>query len=196
MSHATPPGIPSSSDPFNLGAGSPDRPETSDHVMHAVCVAIRGHGVLITGPSGTGKSELALGLLDRGHRLVADDAVRLQHGPDAALLAQCPTRLRGLLEVRGLGIIDLAAVLGDEVVCHEAPVSLEVKLHHPTPEEWAAWNRLDGRWDQHSILGVSVPRLGLPVAAGRNTPLLVETALAAALSAPSDRTAEFKQKEL
>ena len=195
MSHATPPVPPPSSDSFGRGAEAAERPET-DYVLHAVCVAIHGHGVLITGPSGTGKSELALGLLDRGHRLVADDAVRLRHGPDGALLAQCPARLRGLLEVRGLGIIEMAAVLGEKVVCHQAPVSLEVKLHRPTTGEWAAWNRLNGQWDQHSILGVSVPRLELPVAAGRNMPLLVETGLAIALNGASDRTAECKQKEL
>ena len=196
MSHAPPPTTPPSSDSFSRGADASGRSETSDYVLHAVCVAVRGYGVLITGPSGTGKSELALGLLDRGHRLVADDAVRLRHGPGGGLLAQCPTRLQGLLEVRGLGIIDLATVLGGEVLCREAAVALEVKLHHPTSGEWAAWNRLDGRWDQHSILGVPVPRLALPVAAGRNTPLLVETALATVLSAAPDRTAEFKQKEL
>lgn len=170
--------------------------DATERVLHGGCVALHGQGVLITGDSGIGKSELALGLLDRGHRLVADDAVRLRCGPGNTLLAQCPPRLRGLLEVRGLGILDIRALRGADAIDGESPVALEVWLCRPSSRDWAAWDRLQGRWDERVLLGRSVPRLQLPVADGRNLPLIVETALALAKNRNAPQRAMLDQKEL
>lgn len=92
--------------------------------LHGTCVARRGRGVLILGPSGSGKSDLALRLLDRGWDLVADDQVRVWPGPDGELIAGAPETLAGLLEIRGVGIVDVGAA-------GPVPVDLAITLVEP-----------------------------------------------------------------
>lgn len=129
-------------------------------------------GLLLTGPSGSGKSEAALGLMDRGHALVADDAVTVTATPDG-LRGQAPAELQGRLEVRGLGIQKAATLAGGEAVHSNGPVHLEVALD-PAPD-WAAWPRLDPAVGTATLAGHSLPRLTLPVSPGRPLPMLLET---------------------
>lgn len=136
-----------------------------------------GSGVLIQGESGSGKSELALGMLDRGHRLVADDAVELRVEPDGRVFGHCPQALRGLLEVRGLGIIDVAALFGPDALTPSTEVDIVIRLLFPDPDDWNRWPRLHGRWQQQALLGRPRPCLLLPGAPGRSMPLLLETAV-------------------
>lgn len=151
----------------------------SDQTVPGVLVRVYAAGVLITGESGSGKSELALGLMNRGHRLVADDAVtirRTEHG----LVGRCPEGLAGRIEIRGLGILTVKALYTDQRTIPEAAITLEIQLIRPeTGADWAAWPRLHGHWGTATYLGRRLPRLTLPTDGRRPLPLLVETAVRA-----------------
>ncbi|MEX0731548.1 MAG: hypothetical protein WED00_19525 [Aquisalimonadaceae bacterium] len=152
---------------------------TPDQTIPGVLVRVHDVGVLITGESGCGKSELALGLLDRGHALVADDAVHIRQTPDG-LVGRSPRDLEGRMEVRGLGILSIKALFGDDRMVRETGITLEIHLLRPeTGVGWAAWPRLDGHWQTATILGWPLPRLTLPAGNGRPLPLLVEIAVQA-----------------
>lgn len=142
-----------------------------------VLLRVQDTGLLLQGESGSGKSELALGLLDRGHQLVADDAVELDASPDGHVIGYCPQELHGLLEVRGLGIVDVARVFGPAALATYASVQLIVRLVIPDAGEWEQWPRLHGRWSHATLLGHPRPRLDLPTGPGRPMPLLLETAV-------------------
>lgn len=137
---------------------------------------IAGRGILLSGESGSGKTDAVLGLLDRGHALIADDAVEL-HLHDARLLGRCPERLRGLLAVRGVGIVDVRALFGAASLRAEHAIDLEIALEQRPP----AADALTVERDVRTIMGAAVPRLRLPVGNGRNLPLLLETAARAQL---------------
>lgn len=133
-------------------------------------VAIDGQGVLIQGEAGTGKSEAALGLLDRGHRLVADDAVRVTGGAGATPRGEAPPLLAGRLAVRGLGVLDVARLFGTAAVAASAPVTLVIRLAESNDA-----NPLHGAWTRTDLLGASLPAITLRPA--RALPLLIEIAL-------------------
>jgi serine kinase of HPr protein (carbohydrate metabolism regulator) len=138
----------------------------SSETLHASCVAIGEHAVLIEGPSGSGKSDLALRLIDRGGRLVSDDyTVLVRKG--GALLAQAPETIRGRIEVRGIGIVEMATV--DRI-----PVALIVSL----VEQVDRMPALDG---ERIIAGVRLPELPL-VALEASAPIKVELALKRAIA--------------
>lgn len=142
--------------------------------MHGVFMDILGMGVLIMGDSGLGKSELGLELISRGHGLVADDAVDfLKLGPDY-IEGRCPPILRDLLEVRGLGLLDIRTIFGETAVRRRMKLRLIVQLVR----------RTDGEFERLPIESQFIPVLGLPirsvkiqVAAGRNLAVLVEAAV-------------------
>ncbi|MEN9930323.1 MAG: hypothetical protein RL604_570 [Pseudomonadota bacterium] len=142
--------------------------------MHGVFMDILGMGVLITGDSGLGKSELGLELISRGHGLVADDAVDFARlGPDY-IEGRCPPILRDLLEVRGLGLLDIRTIFGETAVRRRMKLRLIVQLVR----------RNDGEFERLPIDGQSIDVLGFPirsvkiqVAAGRNLAVLVEAAV-------------------
>jgi HPr kinase/phosphorylase len=144
--------------------------------LHGVYLEVMGVGIFITGESGSGKSEVALELLSRGHRLIADDAVEFSRtGPDV-LIGRCPRMLRDFLEVRGLGILNVRAMFGDTAVRPEKTLRLIVHLQPLTAERMARVDRLQAEQKTRTILDVDIPEVVLYVAPGRNLAVLVEAA--------------------
>lgn len=145
-------------------------------VVHGVFLEVHGMGVLLTGDSGSGKSELALELVTRGHRLIADDAPEFSRiGPDI-VRGCCPEALRDFIEVRGLGILNIRAMYGDSAVKLSKDLRLIIHLQRLADEEMQQLDRLQGSYHLHTILDVEVPEVTLPVAPGRNLAVLVEAA--------------------
>jgi HPr kinase/phosphorylase len=134
-------------------------------------------GVLIKGDAAVGKSELALELITRGHRLVADDAVELRHVAPETLEGTCPALLRDFLEVRGLGLLNIRYLFGETAVKVKKNLKLIVELFKPSAEEMGQLNRLDMEASRENMIGVEVPVVRIPVAAGRNLAVLVEVAV-------------------
>jgi HPr kinase/phosphorylase len=144
--------------------------------LHGVFMEIFSLGLLITGDPSVGKSELALELVARGHRLVADDApVFARTSPDT-LNGRCPDVLRDFLEVRGLGILNIRAMFGDSAIKQNRTLRLILKLVPMTEEQMHRIDRLHGARATQTILGVEVPEITLPVAPGRNLAVLAEAA--------------------
>jgi len=142
---------------------------------HGVLLAAYGLGVLIEGESGIGKSECALDLIMRGHRLIADDVVEVRRTGPEELLGSAPEMLRELMEIRGLGIINIRELLGVAATSDPKPIGLSIRLEH-----WhkaGAVERLGIDERTIEILGVHVPHVLLPVSPGRNLSTLIETAL-------------------
>jgi HPr kinase/phosphorylase len=144
--------------------------------VHGVYMEVMGTGVLITGESGIGKSEIALELMSRNHRLIADDAVEfIRVGPDV-LVGQCPQTLSHYLEVRGLGILDVRMMFGETAVRHKKKLHLIVRLEQLAKEDMAKIDRLQAQQSMRAILDVPIPEVVLFVAPGRNLAVLVEAA--------------------
>ena len=148
--------------------------------VHGVMVNIQGIGVLISGRSGVGKSELALELLARGHRLVADDAVELLRPlPDShpeLIIGRCPPLLQDFLEVRGLGILDVARMYGRQAVLRRQRLDLIITLRQAADAKPDYVERLEGLRSQRDVLGCRLPQISLPVAVGHNLGTLAEAA--------------------
>ena len=142
--------------------------------VHGVFMDVLGLGVLITGESGLGKSELALELISRGHGLVADDAVELSRTAPNFVEGQCPPLLQNLLEVRGLGLLDIRTIFGETSVRRKMKIKLIVHLVRMTPDNF---ERLPTQDEHQDILGIPIRRVMLQVAAGRNLAVLVEAAV-------------------
>lgn len=143
-------------------------------LLHAVLLDILGLGVLIVGESGIGKSECALDLVMRGHRLVGDDAVEIRRRAESVLIGTCPDLTRYHMEIRGLGVISVEDLFGVSSTRSSKRVELVVQL-----ERWDAgrqYERLGLDTEQYEILGIRVPLVRMPVAPGRNTANLVEVA--------------------
>ena len=145
--------------------------------LHGVFMEVTQLGVLLTGASGVGKSELALELLNRGHRLIADDAPEFSRSPSAAIEGRCPQVLRDFLEVRGLGVINVRTMFGDMAVISRSELNIILQLQAMSGESLAKVDRLHASRDTVVVLEKEVPRITLPVAPGRNMATLVETAL-------------------
>ena len=143
--------------------------------MHGVLVEVFGVGILLTGDSGVGKSETALELIERGHRLVADDIVELRCVNGNTLLGKGANKIISHhMEIRGLGIINIEQLYGVGAILEQKEVQLVVKL-----EEWdtnKVYDRLGTNQKTIELLGVNVPILEIPVKPGRNIPIIVETA--------------------
>lgn len=145
--------------------------------VHGVFMEVLGTGVLFTGDAGAGKSELALELVTRGHRLVADDVVELKHVAPDTLEGSCPTLIRDFLEVRGLGILNIRFLFGETAVKLQKNLKLIVELVRPEDVGEAGLNRIDMVASSETILDVVIPKVRIPVAAGRNLAVLVEVAV-------------------
>lgn len=142
--------------------------------MHGVMMEVNGMGVMLTGEPAVGKSELAIELLTRGHRLVADDVVDLYKVAPDTLSAECPPMLQDFLEVRGLGVLNVRMLFGEMAIKQKK--NLKLIVHLKPFDETADQHRLDMPESSEVILGVIVPKVHIPVAAGRNLAVLVEVA--------------------
>ena len=145
--------------------------------MHGVFMEVMGTGVLIVGESSIGKSELALELLTRGHRLIADDAPEFSRIAPDTLNGRCPEMLRDFLEVRGLGVLNVRAMFGDSSIKENRNLRLIIVLQDISDENIDRIDRLRGSRRVRTILGVNVPEVTLPVGPGRNLSVLVESAV-------------------
>jgi HPr kinase/phosphorylase len=169
-------------------SSSPSSEETIQHLryflgnylaekltLHGVFMEVMGTGVLITGVSSIGKSELALELLTRGHRLIADDAAEFARIAPDVLNGTCPEMLRDFIEVRGLGILNVRAMFGASAIKQSRNLRLIIVLQEMS--EAAAMDRLRGSRRMRTIMEVEIPEITLPVGPGRNLAVLVETAV-------------------
>jgi HPr kinase/phosphorylase len=146
-------------------------------IIHGVFMEVMGSGVLLTGESGIGKSELALDLISRGHRLIADDAPEFSKIAPDIINGTCPDLLREFLEVRGLGILNIRAIFGDSAIKTNKYLRLVIALENMTDEQLHHVDRLRGSKRSRKILGINIPEVTLPVAPGRNLAIAVETAV-------------------
>lgn len=142
--------------------------------MHGVLVEVYGEGILILGESGVGKSETALELVKRGHRLIADDLVEIRRVSDTTLLGAAPENIRHLIEIRGIGIVDVKHLFGMGAVKMQENINLVIKLE--LWKEGKMYDRLGLEDHFTDILGISVPSLVIPVRPGRNLAIIVEVA--------------------
>ncbi|HSB71372.1 MAG TPA: hypothetical protein VLT62_18760 [Candidatus Methylomirabilis sp.] len=142
--------------------------------LHGDLVDVYGIGVLLLGESGTGKSECALDLVTRGHRLVADDVVEVVKDGEWILIGRGPARIRHLMEIRGLGIFSVRDLFGVAAIRYRKRIELVVMLEPWRPEE--EYDRLGLDELTYPILDVAIPMLRIPVSAGRNIAILVEVA--------------------
>uniref|UniRef100_UPI00311D85D9 HPr(Ser) kinase/phosphatase n=1 Tax=Thauera sp. SDU_THAU2 TaxID=3136633 RepID=UPI00311D85D9 len=144
--------------------------------LHGVFMDVLGVGVLITGDSGAGKSELALELISRGHGLVADDVVEFARIAPTVLEGRCPPMLQDFIEVRGLGILNIRTIFGETACRRKMRLRLVCHLERRQPGDGDP-SRLPVQQEVKDILGVKVTRVVLPVAAGRNLAVLLEAAV-------------------
>ena len=144
---------------------------------HGVLLDVLGMGVLITGESGVGKSELALELISRGSGLVADDVVELYHIAPETLEGRSPELLKDFLEVRGLGMLNIRTIFGETAVRTKKNLKLIVQMEKPVGGVIPGLERLPLNASSEDIMGISVRKVVLPVAAGRNLAVLAEAAV-------------------
>ena len=141
--------------------------------MHGVLIDVLGVGVLLVGKSGMGKSECALDLVMRGHRLVADDLIRIEKGRDGSVSCFGPDLGRHHMEIRGLGLINIEKLFGITATKHREQIELVIEL--VTPEECTD-DRVGLKDETYTILDVAVPYKRVPVSSGRNLTPIVEVA--------------------
>ncbi|WP_018869831.1 HPr(Ser) kinase/phosphatase [Thioalkalivibrio sp. ALgr3] len=146
-------------------------------VRHGVFMEILGIGVLISGASSVGKSEVALELISRGHRLIADDAPEFARIAPDIVRGHCPALLQDLLEVRGLGVLNIRAMYGDSAIKGGKYLRLIIDLRDHNEPSPVPDDRLNGRRGESEILGLRIPLISLPVAPGRNIAVMIEAAV-------------------
>ena len=165
---------------------------------HGVFMDVLGLGVLVTGESGVGKSELGLELISRGHGLVADDVVEISRIAANTLEGRCPAMLQDYIEVRGLGLLNIRTIFGETAVRRKMKLRLITHLERPVPGGGRdPTERLPLAELSEEILGITVPKVTIPVAAGRNLAVLVEAAVRNAILKLRgiDTTAEFLARQ-
>ena len=141
---------------------------------HGVLVEVYGEGILLKGDSGVGKSEAAVELLKRGHRLVADDAVDIKKVSNKTLVGSSPELIRYFMELRGIGIIDVRRIFGTGAVKPTEKIDLIINLHKW--EEGKAYDRMGEETNFEEIMGIFVPALEVPIRPGRNLAVIIEVA--------------------
>ena len=145
-------------------------------MRHGVFLDVLGVGVLVTGDSGIGKSELGLELITRGNGLVADDITELYRISPETLEGHCPELLRDFLEVRGPGVLNIRTMFGETAVRRKKSLKLIVHLQRPLRGDLSHLERLPLAASHQEILGVKISTVSIPVMAGRNLAVLVEAA--------------------
>ena len=143
---------------------------------HGIFLDVLGVGVLITGDSGIGKSELGLELISRGNGLVADDIVELYRISPETLEGRCPELLRDFLEVRGLGVLNIRTMFGETAMRRKKNLNLVVHLQRPPGGDMSQLERLPINASYQEILGVKINTVSIPVMTGRNLAVLTEAA--------------------
>ena len=141
---------------------------------HGVLVEVYGEGILMLGESGVGKSEAAMELLKRGHRLVADDAVEIKRVSNRTLVGTSSEIIRHLIELRGIGIVDVRQIFGMGAVKESEKIDLVLSL-----ENWSQdtkYDRFGLEYEQYDILGLKVPMITIPIKPGRNLAVIIEVA--------------------
>jgi len=146
-------------------------------VLHGVLLEVLGIGVLITGESRVGKSELALELITRGHRLIADDTPIFSRIAPDVINGTCPPILQDMLEVRGLGVLNIRAMYGDIAIKQNKYLRLIINLSDFNDAYREKEDRLEGTHSERKVLGLKIPEITVPVAPGRNLAVLVEAAV-------------------
>ena len=141
---------------------------------HGVLVEVYGEGVLLTGESGVGKSETAIELVKRGHRLIADDAVEIRRNPSGGLVGTAPELIRHYIELRGIGVVDVRRLFGMSAIKFDSAIDVMIQLE--IWQDGKMYDRLGA--DEHfiSLLDVSIPTLTIPVRPGRNLAVVIEVA--------------------
>ena len=142
--------------------------------LHGVLVDVYGIGVLIKGESSIGKSETALELIQKGHRLVADDAVEIRKVDDSRLVGQAPELLKHYMEIRGIGIMDVKSLYGVGAIKNQKAIDLVIELENWNQQKY--YDRLGLDREYEEILGKKVEKLVIPVKPGRNTSMIIEVA--------------------
>ena len=143
-------------------------------VRHGVFLEVYGEGILITGDSGIGKSETAVELLKRGHRLIADDAVEIRRVSAITLTGSAPELIRHYIELRGIGIVDVCRIFGVGAVKEVEKIDMVIKL-----ENWVegkTYSRIGDEEEYTNILGIDIPTTTIPVRPGRNLAIVIEIA--------------------
>ena len=143
--------------------------------VHGVLVEVFGMGVLLTGESGVGKSETALALVQHGHRLIADDRVDVYQRDHETVVGEAPRILKHLMEIRGIGIIDVLKLFGIGAIKDETEISLVINLTNWDSK--ANYDRLGFQENTRIICGIAVPQVTIPVKVGRNMENIVEVAV-------------------
>lgn len=142
--------------------------------LHGVLANVYGEGILITGPSGIGKSEAAIELIKRGHRLVADDLVEVSKISEDMIIGKSPELTRNFVELRGLGVVDVMSLFGVESIMEYSPIDMIINL-----EEWdgnSDYDRLGLKEEYEEILGLDIIKHTIPIRPGRNLAIIIETA--------------------
>ena len=150
---------------------------SANTTLHGVYLDIFDLGVLLSGPSGIGKSELGLNLINRGHKLIADDAVEFVRRNDQQIIGYCHPILQDFLEVRGLGPLNIRAMFGDSSITGSQKIGLIICLKIFSDNELFSIDRLYGMYTTRNLLGCDIPEVTIPVAPGRNLATLVEAAV-------------------
>jgi len=146
--------------------------KVSESVRHGVLMNIAGCGCLFIGPSGIGKSEIALSLIVRGHRLIADDAPHFVVNKRAEIIGYAPPAWRGKMHIREIGIVDISQQYADDsAVASQTQLNLIIELVKPNQD----LNRLTAKVDEYALLGVNLPKYILTVHPGRQMHLIIET---------------------
>ena len=141
---------------------------------HGVLVEVYGEGVLIIGDSGVGKSETAIELVKRGHRLIADDAIEIRKISNKTLIGQSPENIQHFVELRGVGIINIARTYGAGAVKQSQEIDMVIELEHWKPEK--SYSTIGLNDEYMDIMGVSVIKSVIPVRPGRNLSIIIDTA--------------------
>ncbi len=141
---------------------------------HGVLVEVYGEGILMIGDSGVGKSETAMELLKRGHRLVADDAVEIKRVSNRTLVGTAPEMIRHLIELRGIGIVDVRHIFGMGAVKESEKIDLVIQLEPWNPEK--QYERLGLDENFYELLGLKCPTVTIPIKPGRNLAIIIEVA--------------------